>query len=261
MMGVYVVAVVLGLAIGSFLNVVIYRVPRDESLLTPASHCPTCRTSIKALHNIPLLSWLLLRGRCAYCRAPISARYPLVEGATALLFLAMTARFGLSPELPAYLFLAAITVTLAMIDLDVHRLPDSIVLPSYVIAALMLMPAGAAHATWWSAGRGLIAMAALFFIYTALCFAYPGGMGFGDVKLAGLLGLYLGWVSWSSVLVGVFGGLLLGATVGTAVVALRRTDRSAAIAFGPYMLAGAMLALFVAAPVSTWYGSLLTATV
>src|SRR5262245_3199570 len=114
---------VLGLAVGSFLNVVIHRLPRDESLLRPGSHCPRCRTAIRFRHNVPVLSWLVLRGRCAACGERISVRYPLVEAATAALFVAMAVRFGPVPVLPAYLYLVAVAVALAMIDLDVHRLP------------------------------------------------------------------------------------------------------------------------------------------
>jgi leader peptidase (prepilin peptidase)/N-methyltransferase len=205
-----------------------------------------------------VLGWLLLRGRCADCEAPISARYPLVEAGTALLFLAITARFGVSAQLPAYLYLAAIAVTLAMIDFDVHRLPDSIVLPSYVIGVLLLVPAAAAEANWWSVERGLLSMLALLALYLALWFAYPGGMGFGDVKLAGLLGLYLGWLGWNSLFIGAFAGFLLGGTVGVALIAARRATGKTAIPFGPYMLAGAVLAVFIANPVSSWYGTLVT---
>ena len=257
-----VVVAVLGLAIGSFLNVVIYRVPRDESLLRPGSHCPRCDTPIRARHNVPLLGWLLLRGKCAACAAPISVRYPLVELGTAALFVAVTARFGLTPELPAYLYLAAIAVALTMIDLDVKRLPNAIVLPSYVVGALTLLPIVFVTGDWWAAARALIAMAALWLFYFALFFLYPGGggMGYGDVKLAGVLGLYLGWLGWSSVLIATFAGFLLGGLVGALLMALRRAGRKSAIAFGPYMLAGALLAIFLAGPIATWYGSLLLPT-
>jgi leader peptidase (prepilin peptidase) / N-methyltransferase len=255
-----VVVAVLGLVIGSFLNVVIHRVPRKESLLRPGSHCPRCDTPIRARHNVPLLGWLVLRGRCANCAEPISARYPLVELGTAALFVATAARFGLTPELPAYLYLAAIAVALTMIDLDVHRLPNAIVLPSYVVGVLTLLPIVFVTGDWWAAGRALIAMAALWLFYFALALVYPGGMGFGDVKLAGVLGLYLGWLGWSSVLVGTFAGFLLGGIVGALLMTLRRAGRKTAIAFGPYMLAGAMLAIFLAGPITAWYGSLLLPT-
>ncbi len=254
-----VVAGVLGLAVGSFLNVVIHRVPRDESLLPP-SRCTRCRAAIKAWHNVPVLSWLALRGRCAQCRQPISPRYPLVEAGTALLFVAVTARFGVTLALLAYLYLAAIAVALAIIDVEVRRLPDAIVLPSYAVSALLIISAGAAREDWWSAGRGLVAMAALATFYLALAVVYPGGMGMGDVKLAGLLGLYLGWLGWSSVWIGTLTGFVLGGLVGAGLMVTRRATRKTAIPFGPFMLAGAMLALFIAGPVTTWYASLVTPT-
>jgi leader peptidase (prepilin peptidase)/N-methyltransferase len=257
---VLVVIGVAGLLVGSFLNVVIHRVPRDESLLRPGSRCPRCEAAIRPWHNVPVLSWLVLLGRCDRCGERISARYPLVELATAVLFVAITARFGITLQLPAYLYLAAITIALAMIDFDVKRLPDAIVFPSYLVGALLLIPAAVAHADWWSAGRGLIAMAALFAFYLAIAMVYPGGMGFGDVKLAGLLGLYLGWLGWSSVVVGTFAGFLLGALVGVALVAARRAGRKSALPFGPYMLAGAMLAVFAARPIASWYLSLIRVT-
>lgn len=249
---------VLGLAIGSFLNVVIHRVPREESLIEPGSHCPSCDTPIKARHNVPVLGWLVLRGRCASCAAPISPRYPLVEAGTAALFMAITLRFGLSLQLPAYLYLAAIGVTLAMIDFDVRRLPDSIVLPSYVVSVLLLMPAGAVDADWWPAGRALAGMVALWAVYFALALAYPNGLNLSDVKLAGLLGLYLGWLSWGAVLVGAFGGFLVSGVGGAALLATGRTpSRGAAVPLGPCMLAAAGASIFVAAPLGEWYGSLL----
>jgi leader peptidase (prepilin peptidase)/N-methyltransferase len=247
----------LGLAIGSFLNVVIYRVPRDESILFPASHCTSCDEPIKRRHNVPVLGWLMLRGRCACCKATISSRYPLVEAGTALLFVAITAHFGLSAELPAYLYLAAVGVTLAMIDFDVRRLPDSIVLPSYVISVLLLMPAGAVTGEWWVSVRALLGMVALWLIYFVIALAYPRGMGFGDVKLAGLLGLYLGWLGWEALLIGGFGAFVVGGFSGTALIASRRVTRNGTIPFGPSMITAAVLALFVAAPITHWYGSML----
>lgn len=258
----YVLAAILGLVIGSFLNVVIYRVPREESLIEPGSHCPACGSPIKARHNVPVLSWLLLRGRCAACRMHISARYPLVELATGALFLGVTMHFGLSTVLPAYLYLAAVAVTLTMIDWDGGRLPDSILLPSYVVAVLLLMPAGAVQADPWVAYRALIGMTALMAVYLALTIAHPTGMAFGDVKLAGLVGLYLGYLSWSTILIGAFSGFALIAVGG----ALRGSVGPARIAwatspqvsrFGPFILAAALLAVFVSPSITGWYGSLL----
>jgi leader peptidase (prepilin peptidase)/N-methyltransferase len=246
----------LGLAVGSFLNVVIHRVPRDESLVRPGSHCPHCGSAVRHRHNVPVLGWLLLRGRCADCRAPISARYPLVEAGTAALFVAVAARFGLSWELPAYLYLAAIAIALAAIDLDVLRLPNAIVLPSYLVAAVLLVPVAVLHDDGAALLRGLVAAAVMWLFYRALALV-PRGMGGGDVKLAPLLGFYLGWLGWSSVAVGAFAAFLLGGAVGAGLMAFRLAGRKSRIPFGPYMLAGAFLAVFAAAPIADWYLDLL----
>ena len=155
--------------------------PRDESLVRPGSHCPHCGNAVRSRHNVPVLGWLLLRGRCADCRRPISARYPLVEAGTAVLFVAVAAKFGLSWELPAYLYLAAIAIALAVIDLDVMRLPDKIVLPSYLVAPVLLLPAVLAEHSWAAGARGLIAAVLLYALYRLLA---TWGMGGGDVKLA-----------------------------------------------------------------------------
>ncbi|HEX8627443.1 MAG TPA: prepilin peptidase [Catenuloplanes sp.] len=256
----YALVGVLGLAVGSFLNVVIHRVPRGESLLRPGSHCPKCQAPVRVWQNVPVLSWLALRGRCAHCREAISARYPLVELLTAALFIAVTLRFGLTPVLPAYLYLAAVAVALALIDLDVKRLPNVIVLPSYLVAALLLGVAAVTGADRGPVLRALVAMVVLFAGYLALALLVPGGMGYGDVKLAGLLGLYLGWVGWNAVWVGTFLAFLLGGLVGVGLLLLRRAGRRSAIPFGPSMLAGAGVALFAAGPLVTWYLALLLPT-
>ena len=250
----------LGLVVGSFLNVVIHRVPRGESLVAPGSHCPQCESAVRGRHNVPVLGWLVLRGKCADCRAPISVRYPLVETGTAALFVAVAAKFDLSWELPAYLYLAAVAIALAAIDLDVMRLPNAIVLPSYLVAAVLFVPAAMVHNDWAATVRGLVAATALWLFYQFLALI-PRGMGGGDVKLAPLLGFYLGWLGWSSVAVGAFAGFLLGGVVGVALLTLKLADRKSRIPFGPAMLAGAFLAVFAASPIADWYTSLLTPSV
>ncbi len=247
----------LGLAIGSFLNVVIHRVPLGHSLVSPGSHCPACESPVQARHNVPVLGWLVLRGRCRNCSVRISARYPLVEFGTGVLFVLVSLRFGFSPELPAYLYLAAIAVALAAIDLDVKRLPDAIVLPSYLVGVALLAPTVLVDGDGAAALRGLAGAALLGGLYLALAFAKPGAMGYGDVKLAGLLGLYLGVLGWGALAVGGFGAFLLGGSAGVALLLTRRAGRRTAVPFGPFMLTAAMLALFVAAPISQWYLSLL----
>lgn len=248
---------ILGLAVGSFLNVVIYRVPREESIMYPASHCPTCGTAIKARHNVPVLAWLMLRGRCAECREHISLRYPLVEAGTATLFVAITLRFGLSVQLPAYLYLAAVGIVLAMIDFDMNRLPDTIVLPSYVVALLLLMPAGAVTADWTRSARALAGMAALLGMYFALTIAYPRLTSLGDVKVAGLVGLYLGWLSWSAIMIGALLSFVIAAGGGSAMAATHRAPRAIAVPLGLSLITATVLSVFIAAPLATWYGSLL----
>jgi leader peptidase (prepilin peptidase)/N-methyltransferase len=247
---------VLGLVVGSFLNVVIHRVPRAESLLRPGSHCPQCQVAVRPWHNVPVLGWIVLRGRCASCRSPIGIRYPLVELATGALFVSVTARFGASAAVPAYLYLAAIAVALAAIDLDTKRLPDPIVLPSYLVGTVLLGLAGALGGDWWALVRGVVAMVTLGVGYLALALVYPGGMGLGDVKLAGLLGLYLGFLGWVPVWIGTFVGFLLGGLAGVVLLLTRRANRRTAIPFGPAMLAGALLAVLLAGPIAAWYRSL-----
>jgi leader peptidase (prepilin peptidase)/N-methyltransferase len=251
------IAGLLGLVVGSFLNVVIHRVPRDESIVRPGSHCPQCGHAVRGRHNIPVFGWLLLRGRCADCRTRISARYPLVEAGTAALFVAVAARFGWSWELPAYLYLAAVAIALALIDLDVMRLPDKIVLPSYGVAVALLLPVSVAEGDLSAPLRGLAAAVVLYAVYRLLSF---WGMGGGDVKLAPLLGFYLGWLGWDAVAFGAFAGFLLGGLISTVLLALRLATRKSRIPFGPAMLAGAFLAVFAAAPVADWYFALLLPT-
>jgi leader peptidase (prepilin peptidase)/N-methyltransferase len=232
-----------GLLIGSFLNVVIWRVPRGESIISPPSACPSCGERIRPRDNVPVVSWLLLWGRCRSCHAPISARYPLVELLTGLVFAVLAARIGAEAELPAFLYLGAIGVALALIDLDVKRLPNAIVLPSYAVAGVLLGAAAVFGHDLGSFLRAVLGMAALFGLYFVLALVYPAGMGFGDVKLAGVLGLYLGWLGWGEVVSGGFLGFLLGGVVGGALMVARRAGRKSQIPFGPFMLAGAFAAI------------------
>jgi leader peptidase (prepilin peptidase)/N-methyltransferase len=186
-------------------------------------------------------------------------RLPLVAGGTGLLFAAVTWRFGISPELPAYLYLATIGVTLTVVDLDVRRLPDVIILPSYIVSVLLLMPAGAASAGLVSAERAMAGMAALLALFFALALAYPNGLGMSDVKLAGLVGMYLGWLSWNALFLTAVGSILIAAVVGSFAIVTKHAPRSVAVPIGPCLVGAAVLALFVSSPVSSWYSSLITA--
>jgi len=249
-----------GLLIGSFLNVVVWRVPRGESIVSPPSACPRCGHRIRARDNVPVLSWLVLRGRCRDCAAPISARYPLVELATGLGFAGAAWFVGVSWVLPALLYLVAISIALALIDLDVHRLPDAIVLPSYPVALVLLALASlnpGGEADWGAYLRALIGGAAMFVVYLAMVLVYPSGMGLGDVKLAGVLGLYLGWFGWASLAVGWFAAFLLGGVFAVGLLVVGRAGRKSGIPFGPWMLLGAMVGIVFGGALGDWYSSLL----
>jgi leader peptidase (prepilin peptidase)/N-methyltransferase len=247
----------LGVVIGSFLNVVIYRVPRGESVVHPPSACPRCGIRIRARDNVPVLGWLLLRGRCRDCGEPISVRYPVVEAATGVFF-ALVTWFALTDErtpavLPALLYLAAVSVALSLIDVDVKRLPDAIVLPSYGVLLVLLGVASLVEGDWWPFVRALIGAGAGFGFYFLLAVIYPSGMGFGDVKLAGVLGMVLGWYGWAELVVGAFTGFLLGGVVGVLLIVLRLGTRKTMIPFGPYMMLGTWLAIVWGGDVADLY--------
>lgn len=259
---------IMGLFIGSFLNVVIYRVPAGLSIVSPPSACPRCGAAIRTYDNIPVLSWLFLRGKCRSCKTSISARYPLVEAGTGVAFAAVAvwvthgwggvstgSTTGLGSTtgvalavgilmLVAFLYLAAASVALALIDLDVHRLPNSIVFPSYVVGIVLLGAAGLVSGDYAALLRAGIGLAALWAVYLVMALAYPGGMGFGDVKLAGVLGLFIGYVGWGSLIVGAFSAFLLGGLFALGLLIARRANRKSGIPFGPWMLAGAWVGVF-----------------
>jgi len=263
---VVVVVGVLGLLVGSFLNVVIYRVPLGQSIVSPASACPNCGAHIRPWDNVPVVSWLVLRAKCRDCGAPISARYPLVELATGLLFAAAALRFPIALDdadtraaasmlvLVAALYFAAVSVALAGIDLDTHKLPNAIVLPSYLVVGLLLAAASVIVGDLGYLLRAAIGAAVLFAAYFVMALVYPGGMGMGDVKLAGVIGLMLGFLGWGTLVVGAFAAFLLGGLFGIALLVGRRANRKSGIPFGPWMLAGAWLGIFIGERV--WNGYL-----
>jgi leader peptidase (prepilin peptidase) / N-methyltransferase len=265
------VSAVLGLLVGSFLNVVIARVPAGESVVRPGSRCPRCGAPIAARDNVPVLSWLLLRGRARCCGAPISWRYPAVELGTAAAFAvvaawatttwtpsllgedaAVAAADSLAPQawqgslwpLPAFLYLAAVSMALAVIDLDTFRLPFWIVVPSWWVAGLLLGGAALLLGHPGAIVRMLLGGLAYWGLYRLLHLVYPAGMGYGDVRLAGLLGLYLAWIDWGALVVGAFAGVLVGGVGGVAVLVARRSGLKTQIPYGPYLLLGAWIGVF-----------------
>lgn len=254
---VVVAAGLFGLIVGSFLNVVVHRVPAGLSVVRPPSACPRCGSPVRPRDNVPVLSWLLLRGRCRDCGEPISARYPVVEAATGLAFafvvLAVLTSGPTPWVVPALLYLAAISIALTLIDVDVRRLPDAIVLPSYPVVLGLLALASVAEGDLWSLARAALGALAGYGFYLMLWFVYPAGMGMGDVKLAGVLGMVLAWYGWAELVVGGFAGFLLGGVIGILLIATGRGTRKTLIPFGPYMIVGAWLAIGFARPVTSWY--------
>ena len=255
------VALVFGLAVGSFLNVVIWRVPTGKSIVSPPSACTICGTSIAPKDNIPLVSWLVLRGRCRNCQAPISVRYPAVEAVTSAWFalVALGALVGVYPVgfvLPLVYFIA-VSIALTLIDLDTHTLPNKIVLPSYLVVAGLLAIASAIEADWQRMLTAALGMIVLFGFYFLLAMISPRGMGFGDVKLAGVIGMLLGWLGWGALVVGGFAAFLLGGVFSVLLVLTKRVSRKGGIPFGPWMLAGALIGVAIGDPLIEWYLSAL----
>jgi leader peptidase (prepilin peptidase)/N-methyltransferase len=239
-------AAVVGAIFGSFLNVVAYRLPRGESLSRPRSRCPQCQTPIKPYDNVPVLSWLALRGRCRTCRAPISARYPLVEAMTGLLCALVVIAKGPDEDALLGLALVLLLVPITLIDLDHRIIPNKLTLAGAVVApALLAITAPDAIPEHLIAGVA----AGGFFLLAAL--AYPRGMGMGDVKLAAVLGLFLG----RAVGPAVFVALVAGTLVGAAVIARKgaQEGRKTAVPFGPFLALGGVVALFAGDAIVDWY--------
>jgi leader peptidase (prepilin peptidase) / N-methyltransferase len=251
-----ILAGLLGLALGSLANVVIHRVPRGEPQVRPASRCPACGAPVTWRDNLPVVGWLLLRGRCRACRTPIPARYPLVELGMGLLWALLTMRLvqaGLGWAVPAYLALAFVCVVLAVIDASTRLLPNRITYPAFPVVLGLLLVASVALGDLGRLGRGLLAAVAVGALFLALALISPRGMGLGDVKLAPTLGLALGWLSWGAVAVGVFAGFLLGGLAGLAAIAVLGLTRKSLLPFGPWLVAGALLGVLAGADVAAWY--------
>lgn len=240
------IAAVAGLVAGSFFNVVIARLPRHESLLRPRSRCPHCGHPVRPYDNVPVVSWLLLRGRCRDCGEPISGRYPLVELLTAALFAAVVIDTGANEHVWLGLALVAVLVPVAFIDLDHRIIPNAIVLPGAVAAVAIVAATEpsklAEHLIAGAAAAGFLLVAVL---------AYPRGMGMGDVKLAGVLGLYLGRSVGPAMLV----ALLSGTVVGVVIIARKGAaeGRKTAVPFGPFLALGGLVGLFFGPDIVDWY--------
>lgn len=238
------ICALLGLAVGSFLNVVIYRVPRHESVVSPPSACPNCGTPIAPRDNIPVVSWLLLRGHCRHCQASISPQYLIVELATAGMFAGLAARFGYDWALPAYLVLFAGLLALSWIDVERLILPKVIVWPLLALVAALLLFASAVTGAWHDLWVGAVCGAGWFMVFYAMNFISPRALGFGDVRLAPVLGLSLGWLGVRYVLLGFFAANIIGAAIGVALILAKQIERQQRIPYGVFLSLGTAVAVF-----------------
>jgi leader peptidase (prepilin peptidase) / N-methyltransferase len=241
-----VVTVVAGLVTGSFLTVVVDRVPNGGSVMAPPSRCGSCGLRLGPLDLVPVVSWVALRGRCRRCRAPIGVEPIVIELATAGLFVLMAIRFDDErAAIPAYCLLMAVLVAQTWIDLHTQRLPREITYWGIGLGAATLTIAAIVidepERIWMAALGAMIALAAMWLIYHFS----RGGMGDGDVRLAPLLGMYLGWLNPGIVLPGLFFGFVAGAVVGVAMMAGSRAGRRTAVPFGPFLALGTVVAIFV----------------
>lgn len=241
-----VLAGILGAIVGSFLNVVAYRLPRGESLARPPSRCPSCGEAVKPYDNIPVLSWLLLRGRCRHCKEPISARYPIVEAGTGLLCALVVLVKGADEDAIIGIVLVLLLVPVTLIDLDHHLIPNKITYPGAVLGialvAVLETDSLVEHLVAAAGAGGFLLVAAI---------VQPRGMGMGDVKLAFVLGVYLG----RAVVPAIFVALIAGALVGATIIARMGVEkgRKAGIPFGPWLSLGGVVGLFAGDEIVDWY--------
>ncbi len=244
---------VVGLVVGSFVNVVAYRVPQGLSVVRPPSACPACGHRIRPRDNVPVVGWLLLRGRCRDCGSGISIRYPLVEAGTGAIFALLGLLIGAAWVLPAYWWATGVAVTLTLTDLDLQRIPNRILVPGTMVGWVLLSGGAVLDGDASALLRALGGGAGYFGLLFLVALAARGGFGFGDVKLAFLLGSFLAYRSWEALLVGGFAAFAIGGLVALALLALRRAGRKDAIAFGPSMVAGAAVGLAWGERIAEWY--------
>lgn len=264
-----VVAALFGAIVGSFLNVVIHRLPAGDSIVFPGSHCPRCGAPIRPWDNIPVFGWIALGGRCRDCREPIAPRYPLVELANALLWAALALRFGLGFQLFAYATLCSALLAITLIDVDHWIIPDAITLPGIVVglaASFFQPPRGSFFAEFlyrrlgldhlpgflaslgfWDSLAALLLGGGLFYLVAVVS---RGGMGGGDIKLTAMMGAFLGMRDLG---VAVFIGLLAGSAIGISLMIAGRKTRKDAIPFGPFLALGGVCAAFWGRTLVDWY--------
>lgn len=250
----FLVVFMVGLFVGSFLNVCIYRLPRGESVVWPGSHCPSCHQPVAPYDNVPVLSYLWLLGKCRRCKAPISIQYPLVELLSGLAYVLVVWRFGLTWPALVYAAFCAALIVVSGIDLEHQIIPDRITLPGLAIglvAAVTILPIGIVNAVAGVAvGGGLLWLLAWLSPYLF----GKEGMGGGDIKLMGMVGAFLGW---KPALLTIMLGALAGSVLGMTLIVIKRLRRDQYIPFGPFLALGAVVALFFADDLLAWYLSFL----
>jgi leader peptidase (prepilin peptidase)/N-methyltransferase len=251
-----VVVFLFGLALGSFDNVAIYRIPEGKSLWSPRSFCPNCGKTIAWYDNIPILSYFLLRRRCRNCGEPISIRYPLVELLSGLLFLAVFAKVGFvwSDELIPYLFMVTVLIIVAYIDFQKQIIPNKIIYPAIVVGLVAVSIIALTRGDVDYLIDKLIGFAVIGVPWAILALVFPKGFGMGDAKLVAFTGTILGW---QLELTAFFFGILLGAIASIVLMAMGKKGRKSRIPFGPFLAAGAVIALFWGQAVVDLYKSFL----
>ena len=247
-----VIVFVIGTLFGSFANVCVYRLPQRLSIIFPGSHCPFCQEALRPWHNIPLLSYVLLGGRCATCKMAISPRYPLVEFGNGLLYVFLYHHYHFSVQGMVFALLATALLIVSCIDVAHTIIPNAITLPGIVVGictSLWLTPVGVGNAV-----LGVLVGGGLFLLIAVLSviILQREGMGGGDIKLVAMIGAFLGW---HAVLITIFLGAVLGALVGTVLMLLQRQGRKDPVPFGPFLAIGALLALVWGDTILSWYVS------
>ena len=248
-----VVVAVFGLVIGSFLNVCIFRIPRNISIVFPSSRCPTCNHPIRAWDNIPVISYMILGGRCRHCGAKISLQYPFVEALNAFFYVAVFWRYGFGWDSGVYAVFCSSLLVITFVDLEFQIIPDRITLPGIVIgivAGSLLMPDPFMRTTllgYKASVIGLLSGGGFFYLVAVLS---RGGMGGGDIKMMAMVGALMGW---KTVLLTTFLGSLSGSMVGIFLMIFRGRGRKAKIPFGPFLALGAVITLFFGEEILAWY--------
>ena len=241
---------ILGLIVGSFSNVCIYRIPRNESIIYPASHCPKCRTKIKIIDNIPLLSYILLKGSCRNCKSKISIQYPIVEFLTGLIYLIIYLIYGLSIQSLIYIILSSALIIITFIDLNEQIVPDVISLPGIVIGFILsfFIP----YISFIDSALGVVAGGGIILIIglAGLVIFKKEAMGGGDVKLAAMIGAFLGW---KYVIISLFLGFFLGALAGIILILSKIKSTEDVVPFGPFIVLGSLITLLWGEKIITWY--------